>query len=104
MLEVVAAPPTDEARIAHVSFSHPLPVSQLGERVDDDTEDDVQTDGGDEDEEGEMVDDEQPEPGEGVLWLVVCDVLYGKQNPVWKFMLPFKASDPPHHKTKHKIQ
>ena len=78
MLEVVAAPPTDEARIAHVSFSHPLPVSQLRERVDDDTEDDVQTDGGDEDEEGEMVDDEQPEPGEGVLRLMVCDVLYEK--------------------------
>ena len=67
MLEVVAAPPTDEARIAHVSFGHPLPVSQLGECVDDDTKDDVETDGGDEDEEGEMVDDEQPEPGEGVL-------------------------------------
>ena len=75
MLEVVAAPPADEARIAHVPFSHPLPVSQLGERVDDDTEDDVQTDGSDEDKEGEMVDDEKPEPGEGVLCLMVCDVL-----------------------------
>ena len=67
MLKVVAAPATDEACIAHVPFSHPFPVSQLGEGVDDDTKDDVETDGGDEDEEGEMVDDEQPEPGEGVL-------------------------------------
>ena len=44
-----------------------LEVSEFGEGVDDDTEDDVQADGGDEDEEGEMIDDEEAEPHERVF-------------------------------------
>ena len=39
-----------------------LQVSQLGEGVDDDTEDDVETNGGDEHEEGHVVEDDEPKP------------------------------------------
>ena len=67
MLKIIAASSADETRVAHVPLSHPLPVSELGECIDDDAEDDVETNGGDEDEEGQMVDDEQAEAHEGVL-------------------------------------
>ena len=56
-------------------FIHALPicvenyleVSELGERVDDDAEDDVEADGADEDEEGQMEADHEAELGECVL-------------------------------------
>ena len=48
-----------------------LEVPQLGERVNDDAEDDVEADGGDEDEEGEVVDDQQAKLEERVLRGVV---------------------------------
>ena len=51
MLKIITAPSTDEARVAHVPLGHPLPVSELRECVDYDTEDNVQTDGCDENEE-----------------------------------------------------
>ena len=56
MLEVVAVSAADEAGGAHVFVDLPLAVAQLGEGVHDDTEDDVEADGGDDDEEGEVKD------------------------------------------------
>ena len=51
MLKIIAASSANETRVTHVPLSHPLPVSELGESVDDDAEDDVESDGCDEDEE-----------------------------------------------------
>ena len=56
-----------------------LEISQLGERVHDDTENDVKTDGGDKDEERQMKDDEESELVESVLCFVADEIL-GKNN------------------------
>ena len=52
-----------------------LEISELRERVDDDTEDDVESDGCDEDEEGQMEDDEDAEPQEAVFCRMTHQVL-----------------------------
>ena len=52
-----------------------LEVPELGESVDDDAEDDVETDGRDEDEERSVVDDEEAELGERVLGRVTHQTL-----------------------------
>lgn len=44
-----------------------LEISELGEGVDDDAEDDVQSDGRDEYEERRVIDDQETELGEGIL-------------------------------------
>ena len=49
-----------------------LVISELGERVDDDTEDDVEADGGDDDEEGEVKD--------GLAQVVVEGLTVGHQQ------------------------
>ena len=49
-----------------------LAISKFRESVDDDTKDDVQADGCNEDEEGEVIDDEESELQERVLGLVTC--------------------------------
>ena len=51
MFKIVAASAAYEACVSHISFCCPFEISELGECVDNDTEDDVQTDSGDEDEE-----------------------------------------------------
>ena len=52
-----------------------LEIPELREGVDDDTEDDVEADGGDEDEEGHVVDHQGPEAGEGAALWVHFDLL-----------------------------
>ena len=61
MFKVITIPRTNEAGIPHVTLGCPLEVSQLAEGVHDDTKDDVEADGGDEDEEGDVVDDDDAE-------------------------------------------
>ena len=57
-----------------------LGISQLREGVDDDTEDDVEADGGDEDEEGHVIHHQGPETGEGAALRVHFDLLQGNQS------------------------
>ena len=52
-----------------------LEVAQFRERVDDDAEDDVQSDGRHEDEERRVVDDEKAELGERVLCRMTHQIL-----------------------------
>ena len=52
-----------------------LEVSELREGVDDDAEDDVESDGGHEDEEGRVIDHQETELGERVLRRVTHQVL-----------------------------
>ena len=47
-------------------MGHHLEVPEFGEGVDDDTEDDVEADGGEEDEESEVVDGDEGEADEAV--------------------------------------
>ena len=54
MLKIIAASAAYKAGISHVSFCGPFEISELGESIDNDTKDDVQTDGRDEDEERQM--------------------------------------------------
>jgi hypothetical protein len=55
-VELLLLDVANEAKVPHVVVSLLLVVSQLGEGVDDDTEDDVQQDCDDEEEEGQIVD------------------------------------------------
>ena len=52
-----------------------LEITQLREGVDNDTEDDVESDGSDEDEEGEVEDDENAKSEERVFGLMAHQVL-----------------------------
>ena len=75
MLKVIRTSTANEASVAHVTFGLPFQISQFRKRVHDDTEDDVQTNGGDEDEEGEVEDDQEAKSHECVFRRVVHETL-----------------------------
>jgi len=63
------------------SGSSDLEVSEFGEGVDDDAEDDVQSDGRHEYEERRVVDHQEPELGKRVLGRVACQILHTPTGP-----------------------
>lgn len=52
-----------------------LQISKFGKRVDDDTEDDVETNSRDEDEERDVIDDNKSKHLEILLWVMLLQVL-----------------------------